>query len=135
MLERKSYLPAQQKPKSSFLLPLGLPCGLFCPPWVAARFSPPSHVGQCRLHSFLSEPCELCGHAAFGAGSLLIKQDSQLVLFMMHYVVKQFLLRQGLAPVSMDSSLGGAPVWWVPCSALGCGMSPQLIAKISKGPP
>lgn len=46
-------------------------------------------------------------HAAFGAGSLFIKQDNQLVLFTLHYIIRQFLLRQGLVPVSIDNSLRG----------------------------
>lgn len=67
--------------------------------------------------------------AAFGVGSLFIKQDNQLVLFTLHYIIRQFLLRQGLVPVSTDNSLrrhlsDGQPalpwlVHWALCSLWG----------------
>lgn len=67
--------------------------------------------------------------AAFGVGSLFIKQDNQLVLFTLHYIIRQFLLRRGLVPVSTDNSLrrhlsDGQPalpwlVHWALCSLWG----------------
>lgn len=90
--------------------------------------------GDAGVTVFSLIPLSSAAHAAFGAGSLFIKQDNPLVLLTLHYIVRQLLVRQGLVPVAFASSRGGAPIGRVTFSALDCGLSPLLIAKNSKGP-
>ena len=71
-------------------------------------------------------------HAALGAGSHFIKQNNQLAVFTLNNIVGQFLLRKGLVLVSIDSCMGGAPVWWGTCFALSGGKPSVHCEKLQR---